>query len=49
MYQIMVQFGDVVPFLTNPDLGSPATCSHLVEIVEYSAIPLVESRANRCG
>ena len=34
MHQIMVQFGDVVPFLTNADLGSPATCSHLLEIVQ---------------
>ena len=34
MHQIMVQFGDVVPFLANPDLGSPATCSHLLEIVQ---------------
>ena len=34
MHQIMVQFGDVVPFLTNPDLVSPATCSHLLEIVQ---------------
>ena len=34
MHQIMAQFGDVVPFLTNPDLVSPATCSHLLEIVQ---------------
>ena len=34
MHQIMVQFGDVVPFRTNADLGSPATCSHLLEIVQ---------------
>ena len=31
MHQIMVQFGDVVPFLTNPDLGSPATSSYTAD------------------
>ena len=40
MHQIMVQFGDVVPFLTNEDLGSSAARSHSAE---YSAIPVTES------
>ena len=33
MHQIMVQFGDVVPFLTTAD-GSTATRSHLLTIVQ---------------
>ena len=34
MQQVMVQFGKVVTFLTNLDLGSSATRSHLLEIVQ---------------
>ena len=34
MHQIMVQFGEVVPFLTNIDSGSTVTCSHLLRKVQ---------------
>ena len=34
MYQIIVQFGDAVPFLTNADLGSTVTRSNLLAIVQ---------------
>ncbi len=34
MHQIMVQFGDVMPFLTSDDLGSSATRSHLLAIMQ---------------
>ena len=34
MYQIMVQFGDVLPFLTNADLGSTVTRSNLLAMVQ---------------
>ena len=30
----MVQFGDVVPFLANADLGSTVTCSSLFAMVQ---------------
>lgn len=33
VHQIMVQFGDMVPFLTNVDLGSTVTCSNLLAMV----------------
>ena len=34
MHQMMVQFGDVMPFLTNADLGSSVTHSNLLAMVQ---------------
>lgn len=34
MHQIMVQFGNVVPFLTNADLGSTVTRSNSLAMVQ---------------